>query len=59
VDVMIRTTDEMREQKELKNNEPATEKQKKFMKNPGIKFPETVTKQQASMLIDEDLGRNN
>ena len=40
------------------NSVPATEKQKGFMKKLGIKFPETVTKQEASMLIDEELGKN-
>lgn len=37
---------------------PATEKQKSFMKKLGIKFPATVTKQEASMLLDEGLGKN-
>jgi len=43
---------------EARESEPATEKQKGFMKKLGIKFPETVTKQEASMLIDEELGKN-
>jgi len=53
-----RRTDEMREQKEAKNNEPATPKQKRFMDDLGIKYPKTVTKKEASMLIGEELGRN-
>jgi hypothetical protein len=28
------------------------------MKKLGIKFPDTVTKQEASTLIDEELGKN-
>jgi hypothetical protein len=48
----------MRQEKEAKNSVPATDRQKKFMKKLGIDFPETVTKQEASLLIDEELGRN-
>jgi len=58
-----RRSAEIREERETKNNDtkdsqPATEKQKQFMKKLGIKFPATVTKQEASMLIDEERGRN-
>ena len=53
-----RRMEAIREEREAKNNVPATEKQKKFMKKLGIEFPETVTKQEASVLIDEELGRN-
>jgi len=53
-----RRMDEMREEKEAKNNDPATEKQKNFMKKLGIDFPKTVTKREASALIDEELDRN-
>jgi len=53
-----RRTEEIREERENKNSEPATDKQKKFMKKLGIDFPGTVTKQEASMLIDEELGKN-
>jgi hypothetical protein len=54
---------EMHEERETKNSgsqnsEPATPKQKQFMKKLGIDFPATVTKQEASVLIDEELGRN-
>jgi hypothetical protein len=53
---------EMRQERETNNNDsqdsqPATEKQKQFMKKLGIVFPATVTKQKASMLLDEELGR--
>ena len=58
-----RRSAEIREERETKNSdtnnsEPATEKQKQFMKKLGIKFPATVTKQEASMMIDEERGRN-
>lgn len=53
-----RRMEEMREQKEAKNNQPATKKQKKFMDDLGIQYPKTVTKKEASALIDEELGKN-
>ena len=58
-----RRSAEIREERETKNSDtqdsqPATEKQKQFMKKLGIKFPATVTKQEASMMIDEERGRN-
>ena len=53
-----RRTAEIREERGIEQNEPATEKQKNFMKKLNIKFPATVTKQEASVLIDEELGRN-
>jgi hypothetical protein len=37
---------------------PATEKQKQFMKKLNIRFPATVTKHEASALIDEELAKN-
>jgi hypothetical protein len=54
-----RRMQEIKEQKEANNNELATERQKRFMKNLGIKIPQGVTKKEASMLIDEELGKNN
>lgn len=53
-----RRMEAIRDEREAKNSMPATEKQKKFMKKLGIDFPDTVTKQEASMLIDEELGKN-
>jgi len=53
-----RRMEEMREQREEKNNEPATVKQKSFMDNLGIKYLENINKCDASMLIDRKLGRN-
>ena len=42
---------------EANANEPATEKQKKFMKKLNIAFPANVTKHEASTLLDEELAR--
>ena len=58
-----RRSAEIREERETKDShtvdsQPATEKQKQFMKKLGIKFPATVTKQEASLMIDEERGRN-
>ena len=58
-----RRSAEIREERETKgsdnsNGQPATEKQKQYMKKLGIRFPGTVTKQEASMLLDEELGKN-
>jgi len=49
----------MIEEREARNNEPATAKQKKFMDDLGIKYQRNVSKREASALIDEELGRNN
>jgi len=51
-------SERIKTEREANNSEPATDKQKKFMKKLGIDFPETVTKQEASLLIDEELGKN-
>lgn len=53
-----RRSAEIREERGVEQSQPATEKQKNFMKKLGIKFPDTVTKQEASTLIDEELGKN-
>ena len=53
-----RRMEEIREEREVKNSEPATTKQLKFMKKLGIDVPPGITKREASMLIDEELGRN-
>lgn len=50
---------EIREEREMRNNRSATERQKRFMDDLGIQYLETVTKQEASVLIDEELGKNN
>ena len=54
-----RRMDEMREEREIKNGEPVTTKQLKFMKKLGIEAQPGLTKKQASMLIDEELGKDN
>ena len=53
-----RRMQEIKEQKEANNNEPATSKQKRFMDDLGIKYPKTVSKKEASMLIEEEIGKN-
>ena len=54
-----RRMQEIREERGAKNNEQATEKQKQFMKKLGLDFPENVTKKEASVLIDEELGNTD
>jgi hypothetical protein len=53
-----RRSAEIREERGIEQSQPATDKQKNFMKKLGIKFPDSVTKQEASTLIDEELGKN-
>lgn len=53
-----RRMEEIREERENKNSEPATARQLKFMKKLGIEVPPGITKKEASILIDEELGRN-
>ena len=48
----------IREERQTKNAEPATSKQKQFMKKLNIQFPSNVTKHEASVLIDDELGKN-
>jgi hypothetical protein len=48
----------MIEQREARNNKPATFKQKRFMDNLGIKYPKNISKREASALIDEETGKN-
>jgi hypothetical protein len=52
-----RRVEEMKEDREKKNGEPATEKQKKFMDSLGVDYPKNITKKEASALIDEEMGR--
>ena len=49
---------EIHEEREVKSDGPATEKQKQYMRKLNIAVPENLTKRQASMLIDEELGKN-
>ncbi len=53
-----RRSGEIRTERAAQSNEPATEKQKQFMKKLNIRFPANVTKQEASALIDEELAKN-
>ena len=53
-----RRAQQMRAEREARNIHPATERQKSFMKKLGIQFPATVTKKEASVVIDEGLARN-
>ena len=41
------------------DDEPATQKQLRYMKNLGIEIPEDCKKRQASSLIDEKLGKTD
>ena len=50
-------TNQKQEQLNLKNNEPATFKQRKLMDNLGIKYPKNISKREASALIDEQRGK--
>ena len=50
-----RRSEQIREERENKNHEPATDKQKRFMKSLGIDFPVGVTKKEASALLDQEL----
>lgn len=54
-----RRMQEIREEREMRNNRPATERQKRFMDDLGIQYPKAVTKEEASVLIDKELGKNN
>jgi hypothetical protein len=51
-------SDRRSEEHEANNSQPASERQKKFMKKLGIKYPADVTKLEASAMIDEELGKN-
>ena len=50
-----RRSKHIREEKATANYEPATEKQRRFMKRLGISIPAAVTKKEASILLDEEL----
>ena len=54
-----RRMEEIRQERDSQRQQPATERQKRFMDDLGIKYPKNVTKQEASVLIDEELGKNN
>jgi hypothetical protein len=53
-----RRMERIREEQGFKNgDQPATDKQKKFMTRLGIEFTDDITKKQASFLIDTELGK--
>jgi len=54
-----RRMDEMREERESKNGEPATVRQLQFMKSLGVEATPGLTKKQASGLIDEALAKES
>ena len=54
-----RRMEQIREEREIKNGEQATARQLQFMKKLGIEIQPGITKQQASSLIDEELGTNS
>jgi hypothetical protein len=54
-----RRMDEMREEREARNGEPATRRQLEYMKTLGIDATPGVTKKQASLLIDEALAKES
>ena len=55
-----RRMEQIREEQKAQNaNQPATEKQKRFMDDLGIQFLEAVTKKEASVLIDEELRKTD
>ena len=53
-----RRMEQIRDEREGNGLQPATEKQKRFMDDLEIKYPKKVTKQEASVLIDEELQKN-
>ena len=51
--------EKIKEGQNAKNeDQPATDKQKKFMKKLGLDFPKNITKKEASVMIDEELSKN-
>jgi len=55
-----RRMERIKEEQGSKNgDQPATDKQKKFMTKLGIEFTDNITKKQASFLIDAELGKIN
>ncbi len=53
-----RRMEEIREEQEARNGEPATAKQLAFLKDLGISFRKGITKREASELLDEALGKD-
>ena len=55
-----RRMEKIREEKDSNNgDQPATDKQRKFMSDLNIEFTDDITKKQASFLIDTELGKTD
>ena len=52
-----RRMDEIRQERGTNGRDPVTEKQRNFMKKLKLKCPKNLTKQEASIIIDEELAR--
>jgi len=52
-----RRMEQIREERRSNNSDTVTFKQKRFMKKLGVEFPEDITRKEASVLIDEELGK--
>ena len=52
-----RRMEEIREEKEMRNGEPATTRQLEYLRNLGVQVKPGLTKKQASLLIDEALEK--
>ena len=54
-----RRMEEMREERELRNGEPATTRQLQYLKNLGVEVTPGLTKKQASILIDNAVEKDD
>jgi len=54
-----RRAEQMRNERQTKNNDEVTFRQKKCMQNLGIDFPDDITRKEASVLIKEEIERLN
>jgi hypothetical protein len=50
---------QIREERGFVVEESATEKQKNFLKKLGVDLPNKLTKREASILIDEEIGKES
>ena len=49
--------EQMRNERQTRNGNGATSKQKRLMKQLGLDFPETISRKEASVMITEELDR--
>jgi len=54
-----RRSEQMKNERQTKNSDAVTFKQKKCMQNLGIEYPENITRKEASVLIQEEIERLN